>query len=646
MKLYFTSLLSILLTLSALSAQQQSDPTLMTINGKDVHLSEFEYIYNKNNSNNTVDKKSLDEYVDLFVNFKLKVEEAIAQGLDTTQSFKNEFEMYRNQLAEQYLTDDAGKEKLTREAYERKQNEVEVAHILVRIPQSGTAKDTLESFNKIKTYYERAQKEDFEKLAREVSEDPSVAQNGGYVGWISAMRTPYTFEKMAYSTPVGKVSKPVRTFLGYHLIKVMNKRQSPGEVKVAHILLTENREDPTQNPAIGQRADSIYNLIKAGQDFGELATKFSQDPGSASKKGELPWFGSGRMIPEFEAASFALKDKGDFTKPIRSQYGWHIIQLIDKKTMGTYDEMKSQLENEIKQNERGQQSNDSFIDDLKSQYNYRVSDNALADYYNLTEKYAPNDSLFTVEINKLNAPIASFADVNITQEEFNNYLANRSYRGGVRSDYIKESFNQYISDRLRAYEKTQLSGKYPDYRNLENEYHDGILLFEIMNREVWDKASKDTDGLSEYFNANKSKYTWDKPHYKGRIVYAKDKETLKAAKLIVKKAEKDSVDKYLQQRLNDSIQYVKTEKGLWAEGENPVIDGKIFKKSKYTPTEEYPFYFISGKKLGTKPENYTDVRGTVTADYQDYLEKTWISHLRREYPVSIDEKVLKTVKKN
>ena len=203
------------------------------------------------------------------------------------------------------MSDESESESLVKEAYDRKKEEVEVRHILVKIPETGTTADTLSAYNKIMKYYQRVQKEDFEKIAREVSEDPSVAQNGGYVGWISAMRTPYSFEETAYNTPVGKVSKPVRTFIGYHLIQVMNKRQSPGEVKVAHILLMNDRQDPSKNADVTRRADSIYNRILAGDDFGELALKFSQDPGSASQKGELPWFGSGQMIPEFEYASLS-----------------------------------------------------------------------------------------------------------------------------------------------------------------------------------------------------------------------------------------------------------------------------------------------------------------------------------------------------
>ncbi|NLI73068.1 MAG: hypothetical protein GX361_10140 [Bacteroidales bacterium] len=645
MKKYFVSIVALLVAITVLSAQQ-SDPTLMIINGKNIPLSEFEYIYNKNNTSNVVDKKSLEEYVDLFVDFKLKVEEAIAQGLDTTQAFKSEFGMYRNQLADQYMTDEKEAERLLNEAYARMKEEVEISHILVRIPETGTAADTLSAYNKIMKYYQRVQKENFEKVAREVSEDPSVAQNGGYVGWISAMRTPYVFENAVYNTPVGKVSKPIRTIIGYHLVKVTGKRPSPGEVKVAHILLMNDRQNPSNNADVKRRTDSIYNRILAGDDFGELALKFSQDPGSASQRGELPWFGSGQMIPVFEKASFALKNNGDVSEPIMSQFGWHIIKLIDKRPLASFDEIKTNLASNIKQNDRGLKINQSYVENLKKQYDFQVNNKPLNDFYRIADLYVIGDSLFKTEIQKLNAQLASFSGNSISQTELGNKLINLPGFRGVKSDLITKSFENLVSERLKAYELTQLGKKHPDYRHLVQEYHDGILLFEVMNREVWDKATKDTEGLTKFFNANKSKYAWDEPRYKGRVIHAKDKATLKAAKNIVKRADRDSVDKFLHQRLNDSIQYVKIEKGLWKAGENKVVDAKIFKKAKYTPTSEYPYYFLSGKKLKNMPEDYTDVRGAVTADYQDYLEKNWITYLRGKYPVIIDEKVLKTVKKN
>ncbi len=636
----FTTLLS--------ASNSTEDPTLMTINGKNISLSEFEYIYNKNNSNNVIDKKTLSEYVDLFVNFKLKVEDAISQGLDTTAAFKSEFGMYRDQLAEQYLNTDKEVESLVAEAYNRTKDELKVMHLLVRIPEPGTSNDTLSAYNKIMSYYKRALKEDFEKLAREVSEDQSVVQNGGLVGWISAFRTPYTFETMAYNTPVGTVSKPVRTFIGYHLVKVVEKRPSQGEVKVAHILLMDENQDANGTLDIKNRVDSIYNELKAGADFGELAEKHSQDPGSASNKGELPWFGSGQMIPEFEKASFELKNKDDFSKPIKSQFGWHIIKLIGKKPLQSREELAEQLSNQVKQTDRKDKINEQFANRLKAEYNFSETKEGLLVFQQLAEENAPSDSLFKEKLKVIAAApktLFSYGNKTVNQADFADYLEKNSYLRGLRSDFITSSYNNFVAKKLKEYEISQLDKKYPDYKNLVQEYHDGILLFEVMNQQVWDKATKDTEGLTAFFNTNKAKYNWVKPHYKGRIIHAKDKRTLKLAKNIVKKANNDSIDKYLHHRLNDSVQYVKIEKGLWSEGDNKIIDSQIFKKEKITPAKEYPFFFLNGKKINN-PETYLDVRGVVTSEYQDYLEKEWIQSLRSKYPYAVDDKILQKVKTN
>ncbi|MGC3979372.1 MAG: peptidylprolyl isomerase [Paludibacteraceae bacterium] len=633
------------LTFSTVLIAQKNDPTLIKINGKSIPLSEFEYIYNKNNSDNILDKKTLDEYVELFVNFRLKVEEALAQKLDTLSSFQSELASYQNQLAEPYLQDSETKEKLIKEAYNRTTNEVEVSHILVKIPNAGTAADTLKAFNKALEIWKRAAKEDFSKLATQTSEDPSVEKNKGYVGWITALRTPYAFENAAFSTPAGSVSKPVRTFLGYHIIKVSRKRASQGEAHAAHIMKFIRPDSIKEKAKI--KIDSIYQRVLAGDDFAELAKKYSDDKGSARNGGELMWFGGEqRMVPEFEDAAFALQNKGDVSKPILTLYGWHIIKLLDKRPLADYETMKSSLESKVMNDERAQMVKNAFTDKVKKEYGFKLDKVAIGDFEILANKYAPTDSLFKAGLTTLNKNLFSIGNTNYTQADFAAFLKASPEGNSVQAEYIKDKLNNFVNSKATDYEKTQLSSKYPEYYYLMKEYHDGILLFDISNREVWDKAAKDTAGLAKYFKENKTNYAWNKPHYKGRIIYCKNKETLKSAKFIVKNVSNDSIDKVLPKRLNDSIIYVKTEKGLWIEGENKIIDSSVFKKGKIEPSKEYPYYFITGKLLKNEPETYEDVRGAVTTDYQNYLEKEWIKSLREKYQVTIDENVLKTVKKN
>ena len=634
--------------LSASLMSQVTDPVLMTINGKPVLKSEFEYIYNKNNTNNSLDKKTLEEYVDLFVNFKLKVEEAKKQGIDTTKSFVTELSGYRSQLTKPYLTDSKVDDYLLQEAYGRLKEHVDVSHILIRIQQGATPADTLKAWNSIQTILKRLQKEDFTKVAKEVSEDQSAEKNNGHLGFISAFRTVYPFETMAYNTPVGSISKPVRSAFGYHIIKVHARRPSLGEVLVAHIMKFTSKGDDAMNKKAKITIDSIYQRVLAGDDFGTLATNLSQDKGSATKKGELPWFGTGRMVPEFETAAFALKNKGDVSEPIQSDYGWHIIKLIDKKGVDTFDNKKADLERKVKRDERANRGQQAFLTKLRVSYNYQLIKPNVAEYYTLLAAKPAIDSTFLAKVALLKKPLFSFAGKNYTQADFTAFLKkNNNTDKGIASELIDDKLNAFVDSKMLDYEDSQLEKKYDDFRFLMQEYHDGILLFEVSNNEVWEKASKDTAGLDKYFKEHKSVYTWEKPHYKGRVIWCKDKETFKAAKLIVKNSNNDSIDKYLRIRLNDSIQHVKIDKGLFVQGENKVVDNQIFKtKEALVPATDYPFVFVTGKMLKNTPEDYTDVRGLVTADYQEFLEKEWIKSLRAKYPVVVDQNILKTVKKN
>ncbi len=641
-------LLSCLFFSCALSAQTTNDPVLMTINGKPVTKAEFEYIYNKNNTANMLDKKSLEEYVDLFINFKLKVEEAKALGLDTTESFKREYASYRNQLAKPYLTDNEAKEALIKEAYEHMLEEVEASHIFVRLPSLPTESDTLEAWKKINQAYKRLNKEKFENVAKQMSEDESSIQNGGYIGWSTAFVYMYPFEKALYDTPVGAYSKPFRTNAGYHIIKVHDRRPSKGESLTAHIMTFTGENDAVKNKEAKSKIDSLYQLVQQGSDFGEVAKKYSEDYGSAMYGGQLPWFSAGRMPVFFEEIVYPM-EKGEISKPVQSPDGWHIVKLMDRKAVPPYEKIHDELRRRIQLDERDKAGKDSLVARLKKAYNYQLNEENLNEFAVLLKgKRNLRDTLYLQAISNLDKPLFSFADKEYTQKDFTEYLKKNPFSlKSVPGDVIKDRMHEMTKEEILDYEDSQLENRYDDLRFLAQEYYDGILLFEVSNREVWEKASNDTTGLTAFFNDHKADYRWEAPHYKGRIVYAKDKDKLKEAKKIVKKSPANLVDKELL-ALNDSVIYIKTEKGLFVEGDNKALDEKIF-KSKNNPhydSEEYPYVYIQGKMLNYTPETYTDVRGLVTADYQNYLEQEWIKELRNKYPFSVNQEVLKTVKKN
>lgn len=636
--------------LSFMTVLHANDDILLTIDGQPVYASEFEYIYTKNNVSGQVEKQTVDEYLDLFVNFKLKVADACKEGLDTTQSFIAELEGYRNQLARPYMTDKEEENRLMEEAYNRKLENVKIAHIAFKLPDNPTAADTLAAYTEAmalrdKLVGKKKRKPlDFEKAALEYSDDPTVQENKGILGWISVFRYLYPLECTAYNTPVGEISMPIRTRFGYHLVKVLEREPSIGQVSVSHIMLFTNKNNDSINERAAFLIDSLYQRLEAGDDFALLARQYSQDRGTSVHDGVLPWFGRGDMmqVPEFEEAAFALKEKGEYTLPIQSAYGYHIIKLLDKRGIQPYDQMKEELRRNVERDSRSAQIQASFIEKMKAKYGYVEYPEEWTDMYAWAAEYDMTDSVFTSRLDTLQKIFFAIGEQEYIARDFADYLRRnvRRISQAIPEEAVKNRMNDFINTCILAVVDKNLEKEYPDFRNLIHEYHDGILLFEISNREVWERASQDVEGLSAYFAANRQDYAWDKPHYKGFVIYCKNKSTMKAAKAISRYTALDSLESYLYRRLNDSVQYVKLEHGLYVEGDDAAVDRYVFKKKGYEPSEEYPYVFVKGTLLKELPESYEDVRGAVTADYQVYLEQQWLVDMRKRHRVVIDEKVL------
>lgn len=588
------TILSIVLASASLLGIAQEDKVLMTINGEDIMASEFLYIYEKNNQETSLEKKTMDEYLDLFVNFKLKVTEAIAQGVDTTEAFKKELAGYRAQATPKYLQDNDAIDSLVVLSYNRMAKIRKASHIAVQCPMDADSATVAAAEAKINELRERVtvglpkevkkgrkkvtvrEPEGFAEVAVLYSEEPSAKQTKGALGWIQPFRYVYSFEDAVYTTPVGEVTPVFRSPYGFHIAKVEGERDFE-EVRASHIMKMTPMGD-IQRMADAQVAmDSIYQLaIQDTTDFAALAQANSEDRGSAMRGGDLGWFGRGAMVQPFEDITFDL-EIGAISKPFQTRFGIHISKLHEKRGIQPLDSMRAQILRQVQRDQRMQIAEQSFINKTRAAYNLPAE--------------------------------MSDADV-------------------------------------KAYADAHLEEKYADLRNLVKEYHDGILLFDVSLREVWDKANQDTEGLAAYFKANKKNYTWEAPRYKGSIIYAKNEVAAKAAKQIVKSAHPDSVLSYLNQRVNvDSVMYVRVERGIWEAGKNSAVDKYGFKSkaAEYTPSEEFPIVVPVGKVIKS-PQEYTDERAKVTTDYQDYLEKAWIKTLREKYPVVINEEVWAEIK--
>lgn len=587
--------LSIVLMGASLLGFAQEDKVLMTINGEPIMASEFLYIYEKNNQETSLEKKSMEEYLDLFINFKLKVTEAIAQGVDTTQEFKDELKGYRAQATPKYLQDNDAIDSLVLLSYNRMANIRKASHIAVQCPMDADSTTLAAATAKINELRQRVtvglpkevkkgrkkitvqEVEDFAEVAMTYSDDPAAKQNKGELGWIQPFRYVYPLEDAVYNTPVGEITEVFRSPFGLHIAKVEGERAFE-EAHAAHIMKMTPSGDLQRLAAATFKMDSIYQLaIQDTVDFAALAQANSEDRGSAMRGGDLGWFGRGAMVQPFEDITFGLNE-GEISKPFQTRFGIHISKLYGKRGIQPLDSMRSQLLRQVQRDQRMQIANESFIAKTRAEYNL------------------PADM--------------SDADV-------------------------------------KAYADARLEEKYPELRNLVREYHDGILLFDVSLREVWDKANKDHEGLTAFFKANKKQYTWDEPRYKGWLIYAKTDLAAKAAKQIVKGAsDKAKVDSILNERVNlDSVTYVKVEYGLWTAGKNAAVDVYGFKNktATYTASEEYPVVVAVGKVL-KRPEEYNDDRGKIVTDYQDYLEKLWIASLREKYPVVINEEVWNDLK--
>ena len=635
------------------------DPVVLTIDGEGIHASEFLYIYTKNNPNPSFKKADLDEYLELFINYKLKVKEAENLGYDTIPKLNKELSNYRKQLAMPYMIDKEQSEKLIEEAYYRTEYEVRANHILIRIKPNATPEDTLKAYNEIMALRERIMNgEDFNVVAKGKggSQDPSVVCNGGDLGYFSAMQMVYPFEEAAFTTKVGEVSMPIRTKFGYHIVQPTDLRKAKGKIKAAHIMILAGLDaSKEQIVEAEKKINEIYEQLQNGEKFEDLAKKYSEDQTSKTKGGILPDFGAGaksRMVPEFEEAVFALTEDGQYSKPIKSCYGWHIVKRVELTPVPSYDKMYREMKLKVEKDIRAQKTRQSFINKLKNEYGYK-DENAqklLSLFYdNMGEEiFMGRWKGLPKDVNK-DEVLFSFKDLFYTVGDFEKHLLSFSNAGTPRpvKDFVDEQYEIWSNLKLTEYEDSKLEEKYPEFKSLIQEYRDGILVFEIMQNEIWNKASSDSAGIMDYYKAHREDFKYPL-RYKGELYKCKDKAT---AEKVYELAQVDTLSYgIIQEMVNEESTLNLTVKTHTFNSETTEAfkKGKKTRKFKKGVNKIYEYggeYYVFKvtEVLQPRLREFEEAKGLVTAAYQNELEKEWLKSLREKHTIEIHHDALYAV---
>lgn len=641
MRLVLGYLSFLLLINTTLNAQSKEKPiTVFTVNKKPVSAEEFIYLYQKNHKGREGEfsKEKIEEYLELYIKFKLKVEEARSRGMDTTAKFTKEYLGYKEALRKPYLPDNNLIDSLTLLTYNRMLEEVKAAHILIKVNADASPEDTLKAYNKILEIKRRLDAgEDFGTLAVSLSEDPSAKTNEGNLGYFTALQMVYPFEAAAYSTSVGTVSNPVRTRFGYHLVKVADKRKAIGEVEVSHLLIRVGKDRDNEKARL--QIFDIYDRLQGGMPWDDLCRQYSEDQGTKDSGGRLRAFGVGAMaaVPEFERNAFALVNPADFSTPFATQYGWHIVKLDKKIPVPAFKEMESTLKSRVSRDERMLVAKEAITSGLRKKYNFKenaeikkrvllLADSTLQKAnWRLEEKSLNDKVMFTLE----NKPVLA--------EKFFKYVSvNQKPNKLNPSTYFNQLYENFVNTSIELVVEEMLMNTNADYRYLSNEYYEGILLFDIMEKEVWNRASTDTLGQRNYFLKNSSKYKAEE-RAQAVIYSAPKKKLLDALEPLLKN---DSVieSSYLKGK------GIRMDQGKFERHERTALAKVNWAAGLEIIELDGIYYLVKIERiLPAGDRTFEEAKGLLVADYQTHLENEWLEALRKKYPVKINAKGKKYV---
>ena len=646
----YNTVLLFLFFIASVSHAKSDDPIIIKVGDDAITKSELEYAYNKSHKNSDSKKQTLEQFVQSYIDLKLKIQEAKKLNLDKNPDFNSEYEAYLEELKKPYMQDTISILDYTKEIYDRLHENIEVSELFVAFPDGIILpKDTLAVYEKAKKIKKelKSNGNNFDELVRKYSNDSvtSSSSRPGYIRWMTALMTDTPIEDAIYNSPINEVSNPIRTNFGYVLAKPLARRSDQGQMKVSHIFFQYSKIDPSQQErdSIINLANNIYNRLLAGENFEELCTKYSKDKQTIDKGGVIDWFGTKNPLPlKYEAALKGIK-VGEVTKPQDANYGCHIFRLDEIKEIAPFADSKKDLSEYLEKSNRVDIIRFMELNKLKKEIPFNVKKVSYHKLEELAQLYMPNDSVFNEKASVFGSDILLQIDNReYTINDFLFYLKeNPYYRVRLSTDILNYAFNYFALDLVKEAKYEILLEQYPELNNLAREYYDGILLFNVTNQEIWTKAQEDNVGLKNLYNENPKKYKWNSSKYEGYLIFTKNEEIEQKAKQIIKtQKNSNNLVAILKEELNkDGQNNIVIEKGFWGKGDNDYVDSIIYNTSTNKQFIGYPEYFLEGQLIKS-PRNFDDVKGQVVSEYQTILEKKWLESLYKKYKVEINKDAL------
>lgn len=630
------------LSMTAFS-QIDKDDVLFTVDDEPIMASEFIRVYNKNlDLVKDESQKDIDAYLELFINYQLKVKEAKRLELDKDAKYIREFSNYKSQLTKNYMSDSEVTETLVKEAYERSTMDVKASHILIRIEENE--KDTTQVYNRLLELRDRVIKQGYEAVQKDVHNGQTVFAED--LGYFSAFKMVYPFETAAFNTKVGEVSMPFRTRFGFHIVNVTDKRPSRGEVTVAHIMVSNNQKDSLLNPET--RIKEIYMKLKQGEKFESLAKQFSDDNSSSAKGGVLAPFTGGQLgSQEFEDVAFSLKNKDEVSKPFKTDFGWHIVKLISKKETQPYEDVKTIFENKVRRDSRSQLINSALAKKLDEKYQVADNEEALAYFESIiNDNYFKQAWVVPEDIDK-DKTFITIGRSTITYDDFAQHLfkSQRSFANKTMSAnaLIIGVYTKFKENQIIQYNRDNLEYENEEFAHVLKEYRDGLLLFDLMEKQVWNAASKDTVGLKTFYENHKDDYMWD-DRVDAVIFSSANKKNVENAVNLLNKGK--SVDEINAKLNSKDAQNIISTSGIFELGNQALPQDFEFKTgvSKIYNHHDAFHVIMVNDVISKTYKTLDEARGKVVSDYQNQIESDWVKSLKERFEVKVNSKILKKVK--